>query len=145
MAKLDTKQNFSIPTSQSERDKIILLAVKVLSESQGGNVTLNQILSYADDIYNMLTSRIDNITSAPAGSTTGDLELRDLRIDTSGKIYGSAGEAVRSQFKNEKNERINNDNKILSELLITQQLMSSFHSGYTVGTVELGNDKSIAY
>lgn len=145
MAKLDTKQNFSIPSSDSERDKILLLAVKEFAEKEGGNVTLKQILSYADDIYNTLTSRINNIASAPEGSTSGDLELRDLRIGTNGKIYGSAGESVRTQFKNEKNERIDNENKILSELLITQQLMSSFHSGYTVGTVELGNDKSIAY
>lgn len=56
MAKLDTKQNFSIPTSESERDKIILLAVKVLSETVGGNITLNQLLSYVDNNLNSLKS-----------------------------------------------------------------------------------------
>lgn len=105
MAKLDTKQNFSIPSSESERDKILLLAVKVLSESQGGNVTLNQILSYADDINNKLTSRIDNIASAPAGSTTGDLELIDIRQGADGVTYKNAGAAVRTQILNEKTSR----------------------------------------
>ena len=99
MAKLDTKQNFSIPSSDSERDNIILLAVKVLAEKEGGNVTLKQILSYADDIYNTLTSRIDNIASAPEGSTSGDIELRDIRIGADGITYPNAGTAVREQDK----------------------------------------------
>lgn len=144
MAKLDTKQNFSIPTSESERDKIILLAVKVLSETVGGNITLNQILGYADEIYKVLTSRIDNIASAPAGSTTGDLELRDLRIDIEGKLYGSAGEAVRTQFKNEKIERINSDESIKNDL--EQQIsternrinsLTKLPEGSTTGDAEL--------
>lgn len=48
--KLDTKQNFSIPSSESERDKILLLAVKELAEKVGGNITLNQLLSKTDNL-----------------------------------------------------------------------------------------------
>ena len=117
MAKLDTKQNFSIPSSDSERDKIILLAVKVLAEKEGGNVTLKQILSYADDIYNTLTSRIDNIASAPEGSTSGDLELRDIRIGADGVTYDSAGSAVRTQFLNEKTTRENAVSELKGDLV----------------------------
>lgn len=117
MAKLDTKQNFSIPSSDSERDKIILLAVKVLAEKEGGNITLKQILSYTDDINNTLNSRIDNIASAPEGSTSGDLELRDIRIGADGVTYDSAGSAVRTQFLNEKTTRENAVSELKGDLI----------------------------
>ena len=46
--------------------------------------------------------RIDNLAKAPEGSTTGDLELIDLRYGDDQVEYPDAGTAVRTQFANVK-------------------------------------------
>ena len=56
--KLNTQLNFAIPTTQEEREKIIFLAVKILTEKEGGNITLNQLLSYVDDNLNNLSNEV---------------------------------------------------------------------------------------
>ena len=43
------------------------------------------------------TSRIDQFTSLPSGSTSGNAELIDIRVDHNGETHSSAGESIRSQ------------------------------------------------
>lgn len=46
----------------------------------------------------VLKNRMDTFASLPAGSTSGNAELLDIRNGADGTVYSSAGEAVRKQF-----------------------------------------------
>ena len=63
-----------------------------------------RISSDAEHLYNQTKAQMDNIqkrmnafTALRDGSTTGDAELKDIRVAYDGKEYGNAGEAVREQ------------------------------------------------
>lgn len=48
--------------------------------------------------------RISNIIKLTNGSTTGDAELADIRIDSDGKTHGTAGDSIRSQVNGLKDD-----------------------------------------
>ena len=60
--------------------------------------------------------RIDNFTSLPEGSTTGDAELMDGRIDYTGNSWNNIGSHIRG-VSNIFDEKINNYNKIKLKIL----------------------------
>ena len=68
--------------------------------------------------------RIDNLSKLEPGSTTGDAELRDIRIGYDGTKYETAGEAVRGQMDSlsEEIDTLNQGGLNLKEDFIGQQV-----------------------
>lgn len=68
-----------------------------------------QRLDTQDDKLEVLEGRMDKFASLPAGSTSGNAELLDIRVGANGVTYNSAGVAVRTQFDdaNDKIDRLN--------------------------------------
>ena len=68
------------------------------------NVDVTQIDKNQEDIavlqddMAVQKARMDTFASLPAGSTSGDAELTDIRVGVDGKTYPSAGDAIREQF-----------------------------------------------
>ena len=76
-------------------------------------------------------ARITNLATMAEGSTTGDAELKDIRVGADGVTYASAGEAVREQF-GAVNETVGG----FSNPSVTQNgeyPYYDFKEGYTVG------------
>lgn len=97
----------------------------------------NIIKKYTDPIVNeqnkkisVLESRMDAFASLPDGSTAGDAELLDIRVDFRGKTWESAGESVRKatgEIFSDTRDKIDNLNNLTGSVyfLINKGLNSA--------------------
>jgi hypothetical protein len=79
--------------------QISLLIDEINSRFDSTNAKITDINTSIDALKEDLLAqniRISNILALKEGSTTGDLELTDIRIDHNGNMYPSAGDAVRA-------------------------------------------------
>ena len=56
------------------------------------------VIDQIENDVNVLGSRMNEFTSLPDGSTSGDAELADIRVAANGNTYPNAGDAVRAQY-----------------------------------------------
>lgn len=155
---------FSINYGITEKDGGIQFALEVIDADEGGNVlhewhtrtyhtaviwTLqgNQV-EYEEDITQDILSsifeqiavnkaRIDNIARLPEGSTTADAELIDIRVGENGITYPTAGDAVRGQIndlKEDLNEGIGRISEEIERVTVTDGL------SVTIAGVSVEND-----
>lgn len=83
---------------------------------------LENEITNMDNEINVLKSRMNTFANLPEGSTAGDAELADIRVDSNGVIHENAGDAVRSQFEQTRDEMrhtyVHTDNLVNRHLLV---------------------------
>lgn len=154
--------DYTIKTNPADKDEMMILdtagkANKRLGLSALSGFIENKIMSRRFDNLNttdktvlgaineidsngkQLKQRVDNITSLPDGSTTGDAELADIRVGADGVAYPSAGEAVREQFKGN-NKKIDSLKEDLSNIIQDQyEILINKRMNVILGEFEKGS------
>ena len=98
------------------------------------------VIDQIENDVNVLESRMNEFTSLPQGSTSGDAELADIRVGQDGTVYGTAGNAVRAQVNQLKQDLGELNALLVNEETIVKDITNdlTWNQGYMAnnGTVD---------
>lgn len=104
--KITDLQNTTKVSLDSQNTKIDNFKSKVNTSLSNQNTSINQTTSAQNSKITTLESRMDTFTRLSEGSTTGDAELKDIRVGANGVTYNTAGDAVRGQYSQLKEDLV---------------------------------------
>lgn len=105
--KITDLQNTTKVSLDSQNTKIDNFKSEVNTSLSNQNTSINQTTSAQNSKITTLEGRMDTFTRLSEGSTTGDAELKDIRVGANSLTYNTAGDAVRGQYNRLKEDLVN--------------------------------------
>ena len=125
--KITDLQNTTKVSLDSQNTKIDNFKSEVNTSLSNQNTSINQTTSAQNSKITTLESRMDTFTRLSEGSTTGDAELKDIRVGANGVTYNNAGDAVRGQYS-----QLKEDLDHYKTYIIKDKELNSTNNTYTI-------------